>query len=104
MSYTIESIVENCKGKNIFQMIDYLNKNISFCNNALLNMKRMGNISEYQIKENREYSEALLLYLTNSIIPSGFSIQKFKVFKPLISQLVDDGMSSYFLGIFDNHQ
>ena len=100
MSYTIESIVENCKGKNLLEMIDYLNKNISFCNRALLNMKNMRNISEHEIRQNKEYSEALRLYLTDSKIPYSFSRENFKVFKPIISQLVDDGMNQSFLEVF----
>lgn len=100
MSYTIESLLENCKEKNYLQILDYLNKNISFCNNALLNMKSMRNISEYQIRQSKEYSEALRLYLTDAKIPYSFSRENFKVFKPVISQLVSDGMNKALLEVF----
>lgn len=91
MSYTIQSLLENCKEKRYEELIPYLSQNLVYSDNALSNIKRMGNISADQIRQYKSYSEALLFFLNQGKIPGGFERESFKIFKPIISRLVDEG-------------
>lgn len=94
MSYTIESLLENCKEKNYLQLLDYLSQNLQYSDKALSNIKRMGNVSADQIRKYKSYSEALLFFLNTGKKPASFDLYDFKIFKPIVSRLVDEGSQS----------
>ena len=101
MSYIIESLVKDCEDKDYGELLKYLTDESNSVAVTILNLKRHHNLSEYQLREYQNYVKGFLFFLNTGSIPVTISKTKFNVFKPIISQLVADGMNASALSIFE---
>lgn len=100
MFYTIQDLINNCDGKNYLELLKYLDSECKSIEVTISNLKRHHNISEYKLREYQNYAKGFLFFLNTGSIPMSISKNDFKVFKPIVEQLVADGMNASALDNF----